>query len=265
MTRLERCSASRLPVQIMVMAILLFGVAGCNTVRVLRTTPPPQVIATRLTAEVWGKLVLVDGCLRVETEYDTSKLLVWPPGFVVEREGDSVKVADTIAGEEAEWRIGDMVWFGGGEISSLDEQTQQSVPSHCAGPYWLVGGLEMPGTARNLPLFLESKGVKVEATDEATDHGFSISGKRILADGEAVSLYEFLNQETAEAEAGLVSPDGFTITREQGDAVVVSHLDRVGTPHFYQKGRLIAVYVDGHAKVRDLLTTFFGPQFAGGD
>jgi hypothetical protein len=123
----------------------------------------------------------------------------------------------------------------------------------------------MPGTLRNLMLFLEFEGVQVESTDEATDHGFSVIGKSILADGERISVYEFANEDVAKAKAALVSADGSTITREQGDEVIASHLSWLGTPHFYQKGRLIAIYVGDNARIKDLLEALLGPQFAGGD
>ena len=74
----------------------------------------------------------------------------------------------------------------------------------------------MPGTMRNLVLFLEFEGANVEFTDEMTDHGFSVEGKIIEVNEERVSVYEFVNEEAAEAEAALLSPDGFSIAREQG-------------------------------------------------
>jgi hypothetical protein len=221
----------------------------------------PQIVATRLTAEVYGKLVVVDDCLRVNTDYGTSYLLVWPPGFVVSMNGDTIEVADTITGEEAVWRVGDMVWLGGGEVSNLDEQTHQSVPKQCPGPHWVAGGLEIPGTMRNLVLFLEFEGAEVEFIDEVSDHVFSVVGKTIEVNEERISVYEFLNKERAEAEAALVSPDGFSIAREQG----VRHINWLDTPHFYRRDRVIVIYVNGNAKVRDWLEAFMGPQFAGGD
>jgi hypothetical protein len=267
MTRSVRPPASRLPVHTIATIIALLTVAACGPAPVPVLTPTPSVVATRLTAEVYGKLVLVDGCLRVNTDYGTSYLLVQPPGFVMDRHEDKVRVADTIMGEAAEWRIGDMVWLGGGEIPNLDEQTRQSVPAQCAGagPYWLAGGLEMPVTMRNLVLFLEFKGVQVESTDKPADHGFSTTGYIILADREHISVYEFVNAETAQAEAALVSPDGFTITREQGDEMVVRHIEWLGTPHFYHKDLIIAIYTGDDVRTMDLLQALLGPPFAGGN
>lgn len=265
MTRPMRAPASRLPVHIIAAVIVLLTVAACGPTPAPAPTPTPSVVATRLTAEVYGKLVLVDGCLRVNTDQGISYLLVQPPGFVIDRQGDKVRVADTIMGQAAEWRIGDMVWLGGGEVPNLDEQTRQSVPAQCAeaGPYWLAGGLEMPGTVRNLVLFLGFEGVQVESTDKPADHGFSTTGYTILADGEHISIYEFVNAETAQAEAALVSPDGFTITREQGDEVVVRHIEWLGTPRFYHKDRIIAIYAGDDVRTMDLLQTLLGPPFAG--
>lgn len=105
---------------------------------------------------------MIDNCLRVNTDYGASYLLVWPSGFVVGKNENTIEVADTILGEMAVWCIGDMVWIGGVEISNLDEQTRQSVPKQCPGLYWVAGGLEIPGTMRNLVLFLEFEGAEVE-------------------------------------------------------------------------------------------------------
>ena len=261
MTRLICPFGGRLPMRAAAMSVVLFVVAACSTIPIPGSTLIPQIVATRLTAEVYGKLVVVDDCLRVNTDYGTSYLLVWPPGFVVGVNGDTIRVADTITSEEADWRVGDMVWLGGGEVSNLDEQTRQSVPRHCPGPYWIAGGLEMPGTMRNLVLFLEFEGANVEFTDEMTDYGFSVEGKTIVVNEERVSVYEFVNEEAAEAEAALVSQDGFSIAREQG----VRHINWLGTPHFYQRDRLIVIYVNGNAKLRDWLEAFMGPQFVGRD
>jgi len=251
----------RLPIQAVVVSVVLFIVAACNPIPKSGSTSTPQIVATRLTAEVYGRLVVVDDCLRVNTDHGTSYLLVWPSGFAMSMNGDAVEVADAITGEEAAWRVGDMVWLGGGEVSNLDEQTRQSVPRQCPGPYWAAGGLEMPGTMRDLVLFLEFEGAEVEFIDEVSDHGFSVVGKTIEVNEERISVYEFVNKETAEAEAALVFPDDFSIAREQG----VRHINWLGTPRFYQRDRVVVIYVNGNAKLRGWLEAFMGPQFAGGD
>jgi hypothetical protein len=260
-TRMMCLYGGRLPMRAAALSVVLFVAAACSTIPTPGSTPLPQIVATRLTAEVYGKLVVVDDCLRVNTNLGTSYLLVWPPGFDVGVNGETIAIADTITGEEADWRVGDMVWLGGGEVSNLDEETRQSVPRHCSGPYWVAGGLEMPGTMRNLVLFLEFEGAKVEFSDEATDHELSVEGKTIEVNEERVSVYEFVNEEAAEDEAALVSPDGLSIAREQG----IRQFNWRGTPHLYHRGRLIVVYVNGNSKVRDWLEAFMGPQFAGGD
>jgi hypothetical protein len=248
-------SGCRLPARAAALAVVLLVAAACSTTPEPGSAPTPQIVATRLTAEVYGKLVVVDDCLRVNTDHGTSYLLVWPPGFEVSRNGDIVEVADTITGEEALWRVGELVWLGGGEVSDPD------VPRQCPGPYWVAGGLEMPGTTRNLVLFLEFEGAEVEFIDEVSDHGFSVVGKTMDVNGERIHVYEFSNKETAEAEAALVSPDGSSIGREQG----VRHINWLEPPHFYQRDRVIAIYVNGKAEVRDWLEAYMGPQFAGGD
>jgi len=264
MTKSMFLSGRSLLTKMVVIAAVLSTGPACNTTPAPDTTPTPQIVAERLTAEVYGELVVLDNCLRVNTDWGTSYLLVWPPGFTLERDGNIVKVADTIMGEKAAWRVGESVWLGGGEIRSLDEQTRQSVPTHCPGPYWIAGGLEMPATFNNLVLFFGFRGIEVESTGDTPEHGFSITGESILADGKRISVYEFINQEAAETEAALVSEDGFTITRMQGDKTIETHLSWVETPHFYHKDRIIAICAGDDPKITSALEALLGPQFAGG-
>jgi hypothetical protein len=98
-------------------------------------------MTTRLTALAIGELTTVDNCLRVE-DY----LLVWPPEFVVNVEGDTVQIEDKLLGEKTVWRLGEVVQVGGGEVSflGLTEDVRARIPAGCKGPYWLVGGWLTP-------------------------------------------------------------------------------------------------------------------------
>jgi hypothetical protein len=116
-------------------------------------TAAPYVVATVLTAELIGKLKLVDGCVRVISRYDNvSRLLVWPPDFEVTIEKDSVRViGGKVSGNHTEAFLhdGEMVLFGGGEISELNARPLLKEPPNCPGPYWLVGSIGEPYPAIN--------------------------------------------------------------------------------------------------------------------
>jgi len=123
-------------------------VTACNTASVPGSTASPQVVATRWTALLIGKLVKVDGCLRViDNVSGTSYLLVWPPEqHMVSVEKDAVQIIDRLKGDKrVVWHIGQIVRLGGGEVTSseyLDEQVRQNLPANCPGPYWIVGDVD---------------------------------------------------------------------------------------------------------------------------
>ncbi len=72
-------------------------------------------------------------------------LLVWPPEFTVRITAVAVEAIDGQTGNRAEWRIGDTVRVGGGQVaySSLNEEMRKGV-GRCASlgglTLWLVGG-----------------------------------------------------------------------------------------------------------------------------
>ena len=96
-----------------------------------------------------GKLVVVEGCLRVNTSYsDTGYLLVWPPDFRLSTENDTIQVLNG-AGQVVA-RVGDEVDIGGGEVrylERLDEYVRQQLPPDCSGTYWIVGDVDNPAEA----------------------------------------------------------------------------------------------------------------------
>jgi len=105
-----------------------------------------QIVATRWTASLIGKLSAADGCLRVnDGDSDTSYLLVWPPDqHTVSVEKDTVQIVDRLKGKTVVWHIGELVRLGGGEVPSieyLDERLRQKLPANCPGPYWVVGSV----------------------------------------------------------------------------------------------------------------------------
>ncbi len=111
-------------------------------------SPTPRVGATRLLAELIGQLRLVDGCLRVESNFaPESLLLVWPVDITATVYLQTVVVTDETSRQQATWQAGEIVTVGGGNIPSVGEGLRRVGPASCPGPYWLVGSVEPSATA----------------------------------------------------------------------------------------------------------------------
>jgi len=94
-----------------------------------------------MTGEIFGTLVTVENCIRVNAnDPDISYLLIWPPDYTVITENDTVRILN---GEsKIVSSVGDRVRISGGEVTLLsffDESIQQELPPSCMGPYWIVG------------------------------------------------------------------------------------------------------------------------------
>ncbi len=89
-----------------------------------------------------GQLILSDnGCLRLKAGEYTS-LLIWPPNYSLNTEGNHVRVINENGQVAAE--VGDEIQVGGGELSSLQveaipESLRQQLPERCPPPYHAVG------------------------------------------------------------------------------------------------------------------------------
>lgn len=110
--------------------------------------------------------------------------------------------------------------------------------------------------AESLAAVLEGQGAGVEVAEEIEQPFFTVPGQRLVVDGEDVQVFAYGRVEAAREEAGLVSPDGYSIG--------TSMVSWVATPHFFQCGQLIVLYVGEEAGVLGLLQAVLGAQFAGG-
>ncbi len=114
-----------------------------------------------MEAELIGDLVLVNGCLRVNSIYgDGSVLPIWPPEFTLKAEKratvaaqDEIQVLDG-AGQVVA-RAGQEVYMGGGggSATSLADCVRGQLPADCTGPYWIVGEGVRPNLRHDSDLF----------------------------------------------------------------------------------------------------------------
>ena len=92
-----------------------------------------------------GRLLLAEGCLRVEVPPDTngpgvSRLPIWPNGFALSIELGVIRVVDRNGRIAA--HVGDHIRLSSSTASyqeARDKDLVRGMPESCAGPYFLVG------------------------------------------------------------------------------------------------------------------------------
>ncbi len=104
--------------------------------------------------------------------------------------------------------------------------------------------------------YLQAAGASVEMAGTVSQPFFTPEGQVITVNGQDVQVFEYQSESEAKAEANLVSPDG--------SSVGTSMMSWIATPHFYQSGKLIVLYVGDHIDTIELLDGVLGPQIAGG-
>lgn len=102
---------------------------------------------------------------------------------------------------------------------------------------------------------LRAAGISVEPEGEVDQPFFSVEGMMIKVRGEDVQVFQYADAAAAAAQAALVSPDG--------SAVGTAKLHWIGPPHFYQRGKLVVLYVGDQGEVLKALEAALGRQFAG--
>lgn len=99
-----------------------------------------DVDGPQMEAQLEGKLVLSEGCLRIQVENEEAYTTIWQNDFSYRKQGDSVAVLN---GEgQIVARVGDRILVSGGEGGSpSQEKFAESYvgPYQCVEPYWIVG------------------------------------------------------------------------------------------------------------------------------
>jgi hypothetical protein len=103
---------------------------------------------------------------------------------------------------------------------------------------------------------LRAAGATVESAGNLSESLFGPEAQVIKVNGQDVQVFEFASKAEAEDAAVTVSADG--------TSTGTTMITWIATPHFYQSGKLIALYVGDDSGVISLLEEVFGPQFAGG-
>ena len=85
---------------------------------------------------------------------------------------------------------------------------------------------------------------------------FSVTGQVLSVNDNDVQAFEYADAQLAEAEAAMIASDG--------SSVGTSMMMWVATPHFYQSGRVIVLYVGDDADALAVLEAALGSPIAEG-
>ena len=104
---------------------------------------------------------------------------------------------------------------------------------------------------------LRAQRASVKSTKERVRQPFfSVPGRIMKVNNEAIQVFDYSNPVTAESQAKLVSPDGKTLGN--------SKPSWMSTPHFFKSKKLIVIYVGDDQTILRILEAELGNQFAGG-
>ena len=103
---------------------------------------------------------------------------------------------------------------------------------------------------------LKSTSTSAEPGESISQPFFTPQGQVIKLNDEDVQVFEYVSEEEVLKEAMQVSANGNSV-----GTTMISWID---TPHFYQSGKIIVLYVGNTPQVIEILTEVLGPQYAGG-
>ena len=124
-----------------------------------------------------------------------------------------------------------------------------------AEPSPIVQSDPTEGQAR-LMIELQNVGVSVELGAPIEQPFFTVQGKILNVNGADVQIFEYASREALEIDASQVSADG--------GSVGTSMVSWMATPHFFNSGPMLVLYVGDDAEVLAALHSVLGEQFAGG-
>jgi len=101
---------------------------------------------------------------------------------------------------------------------------------------------------------LQGRGFDVQPAGEVRQPFFEVSGTVLKVGGADVQVFEFADAAAAKEAMSTIGPDGNPPTMM---------IDWVAAPHFYQAGKIIALYVGEDNAIIEALTKTLGAQVAG--
>ena len=102
---------------------------------------------------------------------------------------------------------------------------------------------------------LLDSGASVQHMGSINQPFLSGQGRIIRVNGEDLQVFEYANRGLAEDDISTVTPDGCCFG--------TTNISWMGSPHIYQKDRLIVIYIGDNSSMRNLLENMLGSQFAG--
>lgn len=94
-----------------------------------------------MEADLSGKLILNEGCLRLEASNVVADyFLIWPPDFKPRRQNGLIEILD--GSDQVVGRVGDEIRTGGSEVPV--SHVSQEIRNTCPGPYFEVGDWHGP-------------------------------------------------------------------------------------------------------------------------
>jgi hypothetical protein len=106
---------------------------------------------------------------------------------------------------------------------------------------------------------LRKAGAVVEPRGEVAPDFLSAKRRVISVNNSNVQVWDYDDAAAADAEAALISPDGYSVHT----ATKITLVEWIAPPHFYKAGKLIVLYVGESEAVTVVLERILGPQFAG--
>ncbi len=103
---------------------------------------------------------------------------------------------------------------------------------------------------------LRAEGLTIEPAGEIDQPFFSVKGHRIQVNGGTLQVFEYDDLPSTIKEAALVSPDGTSVGNTK--------VEWTDTPHFYQNGKMIIIYLGDDEELKQIFEETIGFTFAGG-
>jgi hypothetical protein len=105
---------------------------------------------------------------------------------------------------------------------------------------------------------LRGTGIPVEVVGRQDVIYFGGDGYDILVNGFSVRVFEYADEAARQADSDALSPDGWVITRHDGELTVETHLEWIDQPNFWAQGRVMVQYVGTDTAIQRLLSGILG-------